>query len=186
MAHGIFEADLAWWAAGYPRNHYFLYELFFLFEHKKMVRTKKNGPRQWAIWAGLGPRRASNSTAQGRWWPQGLPRNDQFSTGFIRFSASVDPHVSSSGNAKGFGWFQAHFRWNGFKWWKWYRFYKCFVNALSCKIQRREWWFYSLFYRFLKRWAMHHGILINLMLFEWFWVSFYGKCFKIIHKRYVL
>ena len=51
---------------------------FLLFEHNKNGLNKNNGARQWAIWAVLGPRRASNSTAQGRWWPQGLPRNDQF------------------------------------------------------------------------------------------------------------
>ena len=43
-----------------------------------------------------------NDTAQRRWWPEGLSQNDQFSTGFIRFSASVDAHVPSSGNTNAF------------------------------------------------------------------------------------
>ena len=74
----------------------------FLYVQIKKVRTKKEGLRQWAIWAVLRPRRASSSTAQGRCWPQGLPRNDQFSTGFIRFSDQAESHAANSENPNGF------------------------------------------------------------------------------------
>ena len=49
----------------------------YSFEQNKWFE-QKDGPRQWAIWAVLGPRRANNFTAQGRWWPQGLPQNGKF------------------------------------------------------------------------------------------------------------
>ena len=39
---------------------------------------------------------------------------------------------------------------------------------------------------FFRNGKVHHGMLINLMLFKWFWVHLYGKCFKIINKRQVL